>query len=87
MPNIRTLRSTTIVSNNTSLKPSRLRLPAVPIGVAAWIGEQLKAWSDSDDPIEPAFTKDQVLTDVMVYLRDEHDRHVLLDVSRGRRRT
>ena len=39
-----------------------------PIGVAAWIGEKLKGWSDSDDPVEPAFSKDQVLTDIMIYL-------------------
>jgi hypothetical protein len=39
-----------------------------PIGVAAWIGEKLKDWSDSDDPVEPAFSKDQVLTEVMLYL-------------------
>jgi microsomal epoxide hydrolase len=39
-----------------------------PLGVAAWIGEKLKLWSDSPDPIEPVFTKDQVLTEVMIYL-------------------
>jgi microsomal epoxide hydrolase len=39
-----------------------------PIGVAAWIGEKMKGWSDSDDPIEPAFSKDQVLTNIMIYL-------------------
>jgi pimeloyl-ACP methyl ester carboxylesterase len=39
-----------------------------PLGAAAWIGEKLKVWSDSPDPIEPVFTKDQVLTEVMIYL-------------------
>jgi pimeloyl-ACP methyl ester carboxylesterase len=39
-----------------------------PLGVAAWIGEKLKVWTDSPDPIEPIFTKDQVLTEVMIYL-------------------
>src|SRR6266700_1234133 len=39
-----------------------------PIGVAAWIGEKLKGWTDSDDPIEPAFSKDQALTNIMIYL-------------------
>jgi len=39
-----------------------------PLGVAAWIGEKLKGWSDSDDPVEPAFNKDQVLTNIMIYL-------------------
>jgi microsomal epoxide hydrolase len=39
-----------------------------PLGVAAWTVEKLKGWSDSDDPTAPAFTKDQVLTNVMIYL-------------------
>jgi len=43
-------------------------LSNTPLGAAAWIVEKLKAWSDSANPSEPAFTKDQVLTDVMIYL-------------------
>jgi pimeloyl-ACP methyl ester carboxylesterase len=39
-----------------------------PLGTAAWIVEKLKIWSDSPDKREPVFTKDQVLTDVMIYL-------------------
>lgn len=39
-----------------------------PLGAAAWIVEKLKVWSDSPDQREPVFTKDQVLTDVMIYL-------------------
>jgi pimeloyl-ACP methyl ester carboxylesterase len=39
-----------------------------PLGVAAWIAEKLKGWSDSSDELEPDFTKDQVLTNVMLYL-------------------
>jgi pimeloyl-ACP methyl ester carboxylesterase len=39
-----------------------------PLGVAAWIVEKLKNWSDSPSSFEPAFTKDQVLTNVMIYL-------------------
>jgi pimeloyl-ACP methyl ester carboxylesterase len=39
-----------------------------PLGAAAWIVEKLKGWSDSADPIEPIFTMDQVLTNVMLYL-------------------
>jgi epoxide hydrolase len=42
-----------------------------PLGTAAWICEKLKGWSDSPDPIEPVFTKDQVLTNVMIYLVTE----------------
>jgi epoxide hydrolase len=39
-----------------------------PVGAAAWIVEKFKAWSDSGDNIEQAFTKDQLLTNVMIYL-------------------
>jgi pimeloyl-ACP methyl ester carboxylesterase len=39
-----------------------------PLGTAAWITEKLKIWSDSPDPIQPVFTKNQVLTNVMIYL-------------------
>jgi len=39
-----------------------------PLGAAAWLVEKLKVWSDSPDRREPVFTKDQVLTDVMIYL-------------------
>jgi len=39
-----------------------------PLGTAAWIVEKLKGWSDSADTFEPAFTKDQVLTNLMIYL-------------------
>jgi epoxide hydrolase len=39
-----------------------------PVGTAAWIIKKLKGWSDADSPVEPAFSKDQVLTNVMIYL-------------------
>lgn len=39
-----------------------------PLGTAAWIAEKLKIWSDSPDAREPVFTKDQILTNVMIYL-------------------
>lgn len=39
-----------------------------PVGTAAWIVEKFKVWSDSGDDIERAFTKDQLLTNVMIYL-------------------
>jgi pimeloyl-ACP methyl ester carboxylesterase len=42
-----------------------------PLGTAAWIVEKLKVWSDSGDNIEQAFTKDQILTNVMLYLVTE----------------
>jgi len=39
-----------------------------PLGAAAWIVEKLKVWSDSGNNIETVFTKDQILSNVMVYL-------------------
>ena len=39
-----------------------------PLGTAAWIIEKFKVWSDSEAGIEHAFTKDQLLTNVMLYL-------------------
>jgi len=38
-----------------------------PLGAAAWIVEKLKVWSDSGDDLDQTFTKDQVLTNVMLY--------------------
>jgi len=38
-----------------------------PAGLAAWIIEKFRAWSDCHGQIETAFTKDQLLTNVMVY--------------------
>lgn len=40
-----------------------------PLGVAAWIIEKFKTWSHlQGEDIESAYTKDQLLTNVMIYL-------------------
>ena len=40
-----------------------------PVGVAAWIVEKWKSWSDTaGDDIESVYTKDELLTNIMVYL-------------------
>jgi pimeloyl-ACP methyl ester carboxylesterase len=40
-----------------------------PVGVAAWIIEKFHAWSDTNgDDIESVHTKDELLTNVMIYL-------------------
>ena len=39
-----------------------------PVGTAAWIVEKFKVWSDSGNDIETAFSKDQLLTNIMIYL-------------------
>jgi len=38
-----------------------------PAGLAAWIVEKWRAWSDCDGDIETRFTKDEVLTNVTIY--------------------
>ena len=40
-----------------------------PVGVAAWIIEKFNSWSDTDgDDIESAHSKDELLTNIMIYL-------------------
>jgi microsomal epoxide hydrolase len=39
-----------------------------PVGVAAWIVEKFHGWSDCRKGFENAYTKDQLLTNVMIYL-------------------
>lgn len=38
-----------------------------PAGLAAWIVEKMQAWSDCGGDIERRFTKDEILTNVMLY--------------------
>ena len=38
-----------------------------PAGLAAWIVEKMYAWSDCQDDIERRFSKDEILTNVMLY--------------------
>jgi pimeloyl-ACP methyl ester carboxylesterase len=38
-----------------------------PAGLAAWIVEKFRAWSDCDGQIERRFTKDELLTNIMIY--------------------
>jgi pimeloyl-ACP methyl ester carboxylesterase len=38
-----------------------------PVGLAAWIVEKFRAWSDCDGEVERRFTKDELLTNVTIY--------------------
>jgi microsomal epoxide hydrolase len=38
-----------------------------PAGIAAWIVEKFRTWSDCDGDIESVYTKDQLLTNIMFY--------------------
>jgi|CXWL01.1.fsa_nt_gi microsomal epoxide hydrolase len=38
-----------------------------PVGLAAWIVEKFRAWSDSGGDVEASFTKDEMLTNISLY--------------------
>ncbi len=38
-----------------------------PVGLAAWILEKFRAWSDCDGDVEKRFTKDELLTNITIY--------------------
>src|SRR5205807_3112431 len=38
-----------------------------PVGLAAWIVEKVRTWSDCDGDVERAVNRDTLLTNVMVY--------------------
>ena len=38
-----------------------------PVGLAAWIVEKWRAWSDCDGDLEKRYTKDELLTNITVY--------------------
>jgi pimeloyl-ACP methyl ester carboxylesterase len=52
-----------------STKPQTLGygLSDSPVGLASWIAEKWYGWSDHDGDPEKAFTKDELLTNVMIY--------------------
>jgi pimeloyl-ACP methyl ester carboxylesterase len=42
-----------------------------PAGLAAWIVEKYRAWSDCDGDVETAFSKDELLTNITIYWATE----------------
>jgi pimeloyl-ACP methyl ester carboxylesterase len=56
-----------------STKPQSLAqgLNDSPAGLAAWMVEKFRAWSDCDGRIESRFTKDELLTHIMIYWTTE----------------
>ena len=52
-----------------STKPQTLAygLSDSPVGVAAWILEKFRSWSDCKGNLENIFSKDELLTNVMIY--------------------
>ncbi len=56
-------------SHVQSTKPQTLgyALNDSPVGLAAWIVEKFRSWSDCDGELEQIFTRDELLTNVMTY--------------------
>lgn len=52
-----------------STKPQSLApgLNDSPAGLAAWLVEKYRSWSDCDGDLESRFTKDEILTHIMIY--------------------
>ena len=52
-----------------STKPQTISyaLSDSPVGLASWIVEKFRAWSDCDGEIEKKLTKDELLTNIMLY--------------------
>jgi pimeloyl-ACP methyl ester carboxylesterase len=53
--------------HRTKPQTAAVGLTDSPAGLAAWIVEKLQAWSDCDGDVERRFTKDEILTNVMLY--------------------
>ncbi|GGF10707.1 epoxide hydrolase family protein [Subtercola lobariae] len=53
--------------HRTKPQTAAVGLTDSPAGLAAWIVEKLRAWSDSDGSIENSFTKDEILTNLTIY--------------------
>ena len=56
-------------SHEQGTKPQTLSyaLNDSPVGLLAWIIEKFRAWSDCEGDVENVFTRDELLTNVMVY--------------------
>jgi len=53
--------------HRTKPQTAAVGLTDSPAGLAAWIVEKLRAWSDCGGDIERAFTRDEILTNVTIY--------------------
>jgi pimeloyl-ACP methyl ester carboxylesterase len=53
--------------HRTKPQTAAMGLADSPAGLAAWIVEKLRAWSDCGGDVERSFTKDEILTNVTLY--------------------
>jgi pimeloyl-ACP methyl ester carboxylesterase len=56
-----------IAMHRTKPQTAAFGLTDSPAGLAAWIVEKLRAWSDNDGDVERSFTKDEILTNLTIY--------------------
>ncbi|HET6317771.1 MAG TPA: alpha/beta hydrolase, partial [Chloroflexota bacterium] len=63
------LREETGYSTIQGTKPQTLAyaLTDSPVGLAAWIIEKFRTWSDNHGNLEDSFSKDELLTNIMLY--------------------
>ena len=53
--------------HRTKPQTAAVGLTDSPAGLAAWIVEKLRSWSDCDGDLERSYTKDEILTNVTIY--------------------
>jgi pimeloyl-ACP methyl ester carboxylesterase len=53
--------------HRTKPQTAAVGLTDSPAGLAAWIVEKMRAWSDCGGDVERAFTRDEILTNVTIY--------------------
>jgi pimeloyl-ACP methyl ester carboxylesterase len=53
--------------HRTKPQTAAVGLTDSPAGLAAWITEKLRAWSDCRGDVERSFTRDEILTNVTIY--------------------
>ena len=66
------LRDRDAATSEQSTKPQTVGygLDDSPAGLAAWIVEKFRSWCDCDGNVERKFTKDDLLTNIMLYWVD-----------------
>jgi pimeloyl-ACP methyl ester carboxylesterase len=53
--------------HRTKPQTAAVGLTDSPAGLAAWIVEKLRAWSDCGGDVERSFTRDEILTNITLY--------------------
>lgn len=57
--------------HSTKPQTTAYALSDSPVGLAAWLVEKFRAWSDCDGDVETRFTKDELLTNITIYWATE----------------